>query len=459
MTDISKVEFPYPFYGDDRDADNGFLHIRELQKNGIIYDDAVHAKLIRIWALTLEGEAKAWWNEAAVWAGKNKAEIDVVVTEFEMKWPAPSASPKKQHEKMAEFTAVTLSDEEVGRKFIDNQGAEFAFVKELMKKAYSAGDSSTKNLMLPQAIARIPPRLAKAIGDSCVDIQTWDELLVKTEAVWRAKIDLVVAEEKKQKELKMSLESRGQSSGAHARHYHAGHLRSRVGSLSPSILPGHPRPTAPAPATFSDPLADIAPLTSKTIKLSHENTVQGWKEYTQATRNWEEKWGANMLPTAARPCPLQPGGSELGGAGCWTCGLDGHFGRECTAVAADRVPPKEAYWRQASQTQGRSPAPLRSPIALRSGAHPNSPIPAFNLPPRTPHTLSPAYRHQPPPHFNQTNAHTGADDGVLMVVDSLGNYHGDVDPQVYTQGAEWEEVYGYYPGDYYLGNGNGSNGF
>ncbi|KAJ7831517.1 hypothetical protein B0H14DRAFT_3713358 [Mycena olivaceomarginata] len=203
--DLSKLEFTAPFYGDDRDADTGFHFARELQKAGIVYDATAHPKIVKIWALSLEGEAKAWWKDAALWVGKDKNDIDVVIEAFERKWPAPSASPKKQHEKMTEFNSLSLSDEEVGRRHLDALGAESTrhvwFVKELMKKAYAAGDSHTMNLMLPQALARIPPRLAKAIGDSFVDTQTWDELLAKTEAVSRAKIEQVIAEEKKQKSL------------------------------------------------------------------------------------------------------------------------------------------------------------------------------------------------------------------------------------------------------------------
>ncbi|KAF8206689.1 hypothetical protein K438DRAFT_1963010 [Mycena galopus ATCC 62051] len=124
----------------------------------------------------LEREAKAWWRDAALWAGKDKDDIDVAVGAFEKMWPAPSAAPKKQHKKMVEFDALILSNE-VGRTHLDSLGAESPrhvwFVKELMKKAFAVGDSDMKNLMLPQAIAHIPSRLTKAIGDSFVDTQTW----------------------------------------------------------------------------------------------------------------------------------------------------------------------------------------------------------------------------------------------------------------------------------------------
>ncbi|KAJ7474659.1 hypothetical protein B0H11DRAFT_1331395 [Mycena galericulata] len=280
--DLSKIEFPSPFYGDDRDAENGFPFLRELQKAGIIYDDAAHAKVIRIWALTLEGEASAWWNDATIWNGKDRTKIDTVVAEFEKKWPAPSASPKKQHEKMAEFSAVTLNDEEVERKFIDNQGAEstrhVSFIKELMKKAYAAGDSNVKNLMLPQAIARIPPRLAKAIGDSCVDIQSWDELLTKTEAVSRARIEQVIAEEKKRKDLEERLlkvegktpepapapvnnpidTSERHSAAYSPRPYGAGRFPFIASPARASPRPQTPRPTPPS-QSLSDPIAEATP--------------------------------------------------------------------------------------------------------------------------------------------------------------------------------------------------------
>ncbi|KAJ7926588.1 hypothetical protein B0H13DRAFT_1862051 [Mycena leptocephala] len=110
---LSKIEFSGPFYGDDRDAEAGFHYIRQLQKASIIYDAVAHPKIVKIWDLTLEGEAKAWWKDVALWAGKDKDDIDVVVDAFEKMWRAPSAAPKKQHEKKAEFNALTLSDSNI----------------------------------------------------------------------------------------------------------------------------------------------------------------------------------------------------------------------------------------------------------------------------------------------------------------------------------------------------------
>ncbi|KAJ7496372.1 hypothetical protein FB451DRAFT_1549546 [Mycena latifolia] len=471
--DLSKVEFSSPFYGDDRDAENGFLFIRELEKAAIIYDAAAHPKII--WVLSLESEAKAWWKEAGNWTGKNKDDIEVVVEAFELKWPAPSASPKKQHERMAEFSGLTLSDEDVGRKFLDGHGAESTrhvwFVKELRKKAYAAGDTNAKNLMLPQALARIPPRLAKAIGDTCVDIQTWEELVTKTEAVSRAKIEQVTADEKKQKILEERLakiegktpEPAPMPANSSANSLDRDTQNSFPYQRSPArfpytVSPARAPPRVPVarlaastPSPSIDPLADVVPRTNKTIKLMHENTVQGWKEFAQAQRDWEDKWGADMLPTAAWPYPLQPGGAELG-SGCWNCGLDGHFKDNCSAPEADRLSVKETYWCQA-QSQNRS-GPPRTPNTFRPRPiFGNSPIGAFQTPPRAPHTPTPAFRRQQPPHFRPTAG------DVLMVVDSQGYYYGDLDTQAYGPVVEWEEVHGAYPEYYQQGNGNGSNGF
>ncbi|KAF8197269.1 hypothetical protein K438DRAFT_1760058 [Mycena galopus ATCC 62051] len=141
-----------------------------------------------------------------------------------------------------------------------------------------------------------------------------------------------------------------------------------------------------------------------------------WKEYQQAQRDWDDKWGANMLPMTARPYPLQPGGADLGASGCWTCGKDdGHFSRDCTVPEADCLPPKEVYWRQVNQPQNRPPAAPKAPVTLRSCAYPNTPS-GFVTPPRAPGTPTPAFRRPPPPHFGQNN--------ILMLMDAQGGYYG-----------------------------------
>ncbi|KAJ7808702.1 hypothetical protein B0H13DRAFT_1928317 [Mycena leptocephala] len=347
------------------------------------------------------------------------------------------------------------------------------FVKELMKKAFAAGDTNAKNLMLPQALAKLPARLSKAIGDGCVDIQFWDELSAKVEAVSRAKIDQVVAEEKKQKLLEERLlkiegkapESAPASSPADTPEHEPSNTypyqRPFMANRYPVPSPARTAPHVPvarvtAPPAALDPLAVVMPLTSKAMKLMHENTVQDWKEFRQEERDWDDRWGANMFPTAARPYPLQPGGTELGAASWWTCGHDGHFGRDFTAPDADRLSAKESFWRQSnqSQSQGHPPAAPRTPITLRSRAYPNTLMAglSFVTPPRAPNTPSPAFRRQPPPHMSQPNFLAPANN-VLMVVDTQGNHYGDIDPsQMY---GEWEEMH---PDIYYSGNGSGSNG-
>ncbi|KAJ7130710.1 hypothetical protein C8R46DRAFT_1048817 [Mycena filopes] len=449
-----ELEFSAPFYGDDRDAETGFHCARELQKAAIVYDAAAHPKIVKIWALILEGEAKAWWNDATIWAGKDKGDIDVVVETFEEKWPAPSASPKKQHEKMAEFMALTLTDEEVGRKHLDNLGAETTrhawFVKELRKKAFAAGDTSAKNLMLPQALLRLPSRLCKAIGDTCVDIQSWDELITKTkpfrkkEKALEERLAKVEGKTPEPATIQQSVETPSRTSSAPP------YQRPFTTFLSPSRAPRTPLPVArlAAPTTSIEPLAEVTPLTSKTIKLTHENTVQGWKEFQQAQRDWDEKWGANMLPTASRPYPLQPGGAEIGGAGCWKCGRDeGHFGRNCPAPETDYVSEKEAHWRRINLPQSGPPQPPRTPITIRSRANPNAPLQFPNLQ-RTPGTPSPAYRRGVPPHIPPPNF-----SNILMVVDAQGNVYGELDAQHFDAAGDWDEY-----SEYYSGNGSGSNG-
>ncbi|KAJ7177152.1 hypothetical protein C8R46DRAFT_1030340 [Mycena filopes] len=408
--DLSKLEFSAPFYGDDRDAENGFHCARELQKAAI-------------------ERRRPWWKDAAVWAGKDKNDIEVVVETFEEKWPAPSAAPKKQHEKMAEFMALTLTDEEVGRKHLDNLGAETT----RPRVAFAAGDTSAKNLMLPQALLRLPPRLCKAIGDTCVDIQSWDKLITKTEAVSRAKIDQVVADEKKEKALEerlakvegrtpepaaviqQSIDSPSRNSSAPP--YQRPFTPNAYPFLSPTRLPRTPVPIArlSAPTISVDPLDEVAPLTNK-----------AGRSFQQAQRDWDEKWGANMLPIASRPYPLQPGGVEIGGAGCWKCGRDeGHFGNNCPAPESDHVSPKEAHWRQTN-------LPRRGP----------------SQPPRRLSPFAPAQIQPGPPHISQPNF-----GNVLMVVDAEGNVYGEIDAQQFEAAGDWAES-----GDYNSGNGSGSSG-
>jgi hypothetical protein len=51
-----------------------------------------------------------------------------------------------------------------------------------------------------------------------------------------------------------------------------------------------------------------------------------------------------------------------------------------------------------------------------------------------------------------------AQNNILMLIDAQGNYYGDVDASQMYGSAEWDDVYGAYPDQYYSGNGSGSSG-
>ncbi|KAJ7939068.1 hypothetical protein B0H13DRAFT_2261083 [Mycena leptocephala] len=361
------------------------LHVhKEPQRAAVIYDKSAHDRVITIWALFLEGEAREWWNDAGTWAGKDKADISVVAKAFEEQWPNPETSKKKPHQLIADFERITLRDTDVGVRLIDEHGVETThelhFVRELKRRARLAGDSA--NLMVPQALAKIPARLGAALGEGYVDIQTWEALVEKTENLSRAR--LVQADErlKREREIEERLQAaEGRAAATPAQQPDIVEPSSQPMAY-PSYIPRAPRSTpsprfpalmtsprraGPTARPFASPrpdaldaAADITPMTSKVIKLSHENTVEGWASYTRAVADWDAKWGAHMLPNASRPYPLRPGTVEDG-----KCGNEGHFGRDCTATDDQCLSHKETHWRQVKHRQNQQnqqPVPPRTPV-------------------------------------------------------------------------------------------------
>ncbi|KAJ6622315.1 hypothetical protein B0H10DRAFT_1944702 [Mycena sp. CBHHK59/15] len=136
---------------------------------------------MQIWVLCLEGKAKAWWEDVMVWMGKDQKDIKEVAKVFGEKWLNPKTMKKKPYQLMADFDCIMLSDADMGKRLFDERGAKTTYplqlAKDLKKKVHAAGNCS--NLMVPHAVAKIPLRLMEAIGLTCVDIQTWDDLRAK----------------------------------------------------------------------------------------------------------------------------------------------------------------------------------------------------------------------------------------------------------------------------------------
>lgn len=468
--DLSTLFFTTTFYGDDRDSSMSLAFINELKRAAVVYDSSAHDRVIKIWAINLEADAAEWWSDGNVWSQKDKKDIEVVVTEFLKKWPGPETTKKKPHQLMEEFDRITLHDVDVGRIFLDDHGAELTyqlqFAKDLRKKAHAAGDST--NLMVKLAVRKFPPRLREAIGPTWTDILTWDELVTKVEAVSRARLEEVDAKMARDRDVDQRLRALSDKNtpanttavepeavaeqkprSTTFATYSPRTVRSPYPRFPPTALP-RSQPTTPRAqirqqaAASSNPFLDVAPKTDKVIQLSHEDTPAGWRSFHYATRAWDEKWGTDTLPNAARPYPLQPGGVENG---CWKCGKGGHYGRDCPAPEEDHVSNKEAHWRRSQLVSGgdHTPAQPRTPTQMRSRA-------LFATPPASVNTPSPAFNRMRPPHLAATAG------GIFALYDAEGIYVGDSDGG-YTHQDDWEDGYAAGMRDAYQGNGDGSGAF
>ena len=150
----------------------------------------VHDIIIDLFSFTLLGPAQDWWQDQAVWTGKDKVDYTVVVGEWMKRWPAKQRRMKLQHEKVSEFKELTLEDSEVGRKIMMDREEVYAqveFVKQLRKKVRACGD---QNLMVLQGIVKLLPRLCEALGPLYVDFNMWEELVDAVVALSPARIEL-----------------------------------------------------------------------------------------------------------------------------------------------------------------------------------------------------------------------------------------------------------------------------
>ncbi|CAK5268699.1 unnamed protein product [Mycena citricolor] len=328
--DLSNLVFPLPpFFGDTRDADVAFQFSAELRRAGVIYEDFPNAagKIIRIWAILLHGDAKAWWTNLP--AAVDKSDITVVADAFDAHWPEPNVQAKTQAERLAEFEAVVISDEDVGRRHVDSLGRECAkhvfLLEDMRKKAIAAtpdGKETTAAMLVPAALKAMPPRLVAALGDTWSrGIKTWADLIKEANALTPTRIAQVIEQEHARKTLEdriaameitrtAATKTTVQATPAPTpspfatptntfatRQLYTSRLRQPLGSFPP---PGRTQTHA---APF-DPAGEVAPHNTKDIKLTFADTPEGWREYDKSKSDWDDKWHLGHPKILPREVPF-----------------------------------------------------------------------------------------------------------------------------------------------------------
>lgn len=64
----------------------------------------------------------------------------------------------------------------------------------------------------------------------------------------------------------------------------------------------------------------------------HPSTAEGRTSYFEQLRTWKAVHGENAFITIHTPFPLRPGTASVCSGECYTCGMQGHRGADCTAV-------------------------------------------------------------------------------------------------------------------------------
>jgi hypothetical protein len=77
----------------------------------------------------------------------------------------------------------------------------------------------------------------------------------------------------------------------------------------------------------------------------HPSTAEGRTAYFEQLRTWKTVHGENAPITIHTPFPLRPGTVSVCSGECYTCGMQGHRGADCTAVGIAKIPPQESRWR------------------------------------------------------------------------------------------------------------------
>ena len=465
--DVTKVTFKIAgFYGDDSDKKEALNHITQLRFTCRTRDPLVHNVIIDLFSFTLLGLAQDWWQDQAVWTGKNKADYTVIVSEWMKRWLAKQRRTKLQHEKVSEFRELALGDSEVGKKImVDGEEVytQVEFVQQLRKKARACGD---QNLMVSQGIAKLLPCLCEALGPSYVDFNTWEELVDAVVALSPARIELA----------DQALTTRDKVNAL---------FSSSERSNTPPLQYTNPQPQAPYQPYYSsprfqqpwnswlplrtsiaqssplvDPYGEITLKNAKEVKLEHEDTKEGWQSYARAIEDWNEKWGSDVQPTPARPYPIRPNAPPVGEVCCWNCGGRDHMAGSCPTDRSQYLPEKEREWRRQRRGGGRIPRnTMQTPqegfpqTPTRGGAHYTLQLP---FRPRFPYQAPATHvTHKGPitaPNFNRESSvlwlNELKDPALIRSPYYMPQMHGEVPGQ-------WEFVPYLSPYEYEMGQGNG----
>ena len=79
--------------------------------------------------------------------------------------------------------------------------------------------------------------------------------------------------------------------------------------------------------------------------IQHPNTAEGRTAYFEQLRTWKATHGENAPINAHTPFPLRPGTAPVCSGECYTCGMQGHMGMNCTATGTAKIPQQEGRWR------------------------------------------------------------------------------------------------------------------
>jgi hypothetical protein len=108
----------------------------------------------------------------------------------------------------------------------------------------------------------------------------------------------------------------------------------------PNTRQAGPRPSS---ITTEDEKAIVR---ANTVKYpQHPSTAEGRTSYFEQLRTWKAAHGENTPITIHTPFPLRPGTAPVCSGECYTCGMQGHRGADCTAEGTARIPPQESRWR------------------------------------------------------------------------------------------------------------------
>ena len=85
------------------------------------------------------------------------------------------------------------------------------------------------------------------------------------------------------------------------------------------------------------------PAGSTPIPTSFPSSAEGNRQYTDAVRLWDTRYGSESMPTIETKYPLTPGSLSAGSGECWRCGLrhQGHLRNSSECLKNPALPRKE----------------------------------------------------------------------------------------------------------------------